>query len=139
MQHIIIAFVILFSSTTVVHAQEKIAVNTTVNVSATNIISDKGSIKISLYDKDRFIKKPIQRVETMILNSTYHFKNIEVGEYAIIYYHDKNENNQLYVDEQVVPIENTRVSNNVINFGLPEFKTSKFEVLNKNKNKKFNF
>ena len=54
--------------------------------------------------------------------------SVPKGEYAIICYHDENENRRMDFHENGIPKESYGTSNDVINFGPPQFDTSKFEV-----------
>ncbi len=131
MQHLILALALFISS--IIFAQtptEKIENGILVNVSSVNALSDKGTVKFAFYDKENFMKQPVYAKSASVENgkSTVVFENVPQGIYAIICFHDENENNRMDFDENGMPIESYGLSNNNLNFGPPEFESSKFEV-----------
>lgn len=110
------------------HATPK---NITVTVAKT--MSNKGTVNFALYTKEGFMRTPIQTVSSTIENNTCQvvFKNVPQGEYAIICFHDENENNQMDFDEGRMPVEDYGVSNNPAGFGPPQYDTAKFVVSDK--------
>ncbi|MGB0880513.1 MAG: DUF2141 domain-containing protein, partial [Polaribacter sp.] len=71
--------------------------------------------------------------------STVTFENIEAGEYSIICYHDKNDNNKMDFQENGMPLEDYGASNNVMTFGPPRYEDSKFMVTDKKVNLEIKF
>ncbi|MCF6181647.1 DUF2141 domain-containing protein [Lutibacter sp.] len=134
MQQLILTLVLVLSSVVTINVQDKVVKESTVTVTVINALSDKGTIKFALYTQENFMKTPLQSISSTIKNgvSKAVFKNVAVGEYAIICYHDENENNRLDFDERGIPIESFGTSNNVMEFGPPQFESAKFEVLDKN-------
>ena len=135
MQHLILALMLLFSS--IVFAQEQKETmeleGTTITVTVVNALSDKGTIKFALHDKESFMKRePLFSAAAAIENgmSEVLFKSIPNGTYVIICYHDENENDKMDFELNGMPKESYGTSNNVITFGPPEFEASKFEVNN---------
>jgi uncharacterized protein (DUF2141 family) len=131
MQHLILALALLISS--IIFAQtstEKIENGISVNVSSVNALSDKGTVKFAFYNKENFMKQPVYSKSASVENgkSTVVFENVPKGIYAIICFHDENENSRMDFDENGMPIESYGLSNNNMNFGPPEFESSKFEV-----------
>lgn len=110
------------------------AQNKTITVTIENISSDSGKVGYALYNKDNFMKTPIMGMESKIVNgkTTVTFKNVAPGEYAITCYHDKNGNGKMDFSANGMPIEDYGTSNNVMNFGPPNFEDSKFTVADKN-------
>jgi uncharacterized protein (DUF2141 family) len=119
---------VVFISNTI-SAQEKISITTTV----VNVTSDEGKVSFALYDKENFRMKPLQAVSSEIKDgkSVVTFTDITSGEYAIICFHDKNENNKMDFAPNGMPLENYGASNNVINFGPPNYEDAKFVVADK--------
>ena len=78
--------------------------------------------------------KPLQGAESKIVNgkSVVVFEDIEAGEYAIICYHDKNNNGKMDFEANGMPIEDYGASNNVMNFGPPKFEDAQFTIIDKN-------
>ncbi|MFK5879440.1 MAG: DUF2141 domain-containing protein [Flavobacteriaceae bacterium] len=118
------------------HSQNE---NRTFNLVANvnNIESNKGTMYYALYvsAESMMNREAIQR-QTAKINegaSTITFKNVEVGEYSIVVYHDLNNNKQMDFNEMGMPLEKYGVSNNKINpYGPPSFSDTKFEVKDTN-------
>lgn len=111
-----------------VNAQEYSITATVVNVT-----SNKGKVSYALYDKKNYMKQPIQAKKATIENgkSTVIFENVPLGEYAVICYHDKNENNKMDFEPTGMPMEDYGASNNVMRMGPPMYEDSKFSVTDK--------
>ena len=125
----ILAGVMFFISNSIT-AQNKTSITATV----VNVTSDSGKVGFALYDKTNFMMKPLQTMNAKIVNgkSTVTFKNVKAGEYAIICFHDKNDNDRMDFEESGRPLEDYGASNNVMNFGPPRYDDAKFVVTNKN-------
>ena len=125
----ILAGVMLFISNTIT-AQNKTSITATV----VNVTSDSGKVGFALYNKTTFMMRPLQSKNAKIENgkSTVIFKNIKAGEYAVICFHDKNDNGRMDFQENGMPLEDYGASNNVMNFGPPRYDDAKFVVTNKN-------
>ena len=110
------------------------AQNKTITVTVVNATSDEGKIGYALYDKANFMGKAIQGKNGKIVNgkSTVVFKDVPSGEYAIICYHDKNDNDKMDFSPQKMPLEDYGMSNNHMAFAPPNFENGKFVVANKN-------
>lgn len=105
----------------------------TVTVQIPNLTSDKGAVVFALYNKETFMKEPLQGVEGKITNKATEvkFENVIPGEYSIICYHDSNENKKLDFSTSGMPNEDWGMSNNPTLMGPPSFNSSKFIVENK--------
>lgn len=125
----ILATAILFAASTL-KAQEKLEITAKV----VNVTSEKGKVGFALYDKENFMKKPIATAEATIKDglSIVTFKDIEPGKYAVVCYHDKNDNDIMDFATNGMPLEDYGSSNNVMNFGPPTFENAKFLVTDKN-------
>ncbi len=106
-----------------------------ITASVVNVTSNKGKVYFSLYTKENFRKKPLQTANAIIVDgkSTVVFKNVPKGEYAILCYHDKNDNGTMDFDSYGRPLENYGATNNVMNFGPPQFDNAKFMLKDKNR------
>lgn len=106
----------------------------TITVSIDNVPSDNGKVNYALYDKDNFMKKPVQVQSSTPKGkkSTVVFTNIEPGNYAIICFHDANSNDKMDFQPNGMPLEDYGVSNNPMSFGPPNFDEAQFEVSDKN-------
>lgn len=131
MQQIILALALLISS--IIFAQtstNKLEEGISVTVSSVNALNDKGTVKFAFYNEENFMKEPIYSKSAIVENgkSTVVFENVLQGNYAIICFHDENNNNLMDFEENGMPKESYGLSNNIMNFGPPEFESSKFEV-----------
>lgn len=131
MQQVILAIALfislmIFAQTATNKPEEGISVT----VSAVNALSDNGTVKFALYDEENFMKQPIVSKSASEENrkSIVVFENVPQGNYAIICFHDENNNNLLDFDENGLPKESYGLSNNTMYFGPPEFESAKFEV-----------
>lgn len=132
---VLVTIVVLVSNT--VTAQEKVTVTITVE----NATSDAGKIGYALYNKETFLKKPLQAMNATIENgkSVAIFKDLEAGEYAVICYHDKNDNDRMDFAANGMPLEDYGATNNVMSFGPPNFEDAKFVISDKNVSLKIRF
>lgn len=104
-----------------------------ITVEVVNATSDTGTVNFALYDKEGFLMKPLQSKSSKISQgkSLVVFENVIPGEYAVVCYHDKNENKKMDFQPNGMPLENYGASNNVMNFGPPVYTDAKFTVANK--------
>ena len=100
-------------------------------VTVVNATTDNGKVSFALYDQATFIKTPLKGASAKIIKgkSTVIFKNIAQGEYSVICFHDKNNNDKMDFNEQGIPLEDYGASNNNMDFGPPSFLDSKFTVI----------
>ncbi|RBW63202.1 hypothetical protein DS884_00590 [Tenacibaculum sp. E3R01] len=124
----ILVLIIVFTIETV-SAQKQ-----TITATVVNVTSNKGKVSYALYNKDNFMKEPVKAKSSKIVNgkSTVVFNDVPAGEYAIVCYHDKNDNNKMDFQPNGMPIENYGASNNVMNFGPPQYEDAKFTIIDNN-------
>ena len=117
------------------------AQNKTITATVVNVTSAEGKVGFALYNKDNFMAKPVQGKEGKIIDgkSTVVFEDVVPGEYSVICYHDKNDNDILDYSSNRMPLEAFGASNNVMAFAPPTFEGSKFTVLDKNVSLKIKF
>ena len=110
------------------------AQNQTITATVVNVSSDSGKVGFALYNKENFRLKPIQSSASKIIEgkSVFVFENVEAGEYAIICYHDKNDNNKMDFQSNGMPLEDYGASNNNMSYGPPQYEDAKFTVTDKN-------
>ncbi|WP_375240402.1 DUF2141 domain-containing protein [Polaribacter sp.] len=110
-----------------------IAQNKTITATVVNVTSDSGKVGFALYDKSNFRLKPIKASASKIIDgkSVVVFKDVIAGDYAIICYHDRNDNDKMDFRSNGMPLEDYGASNNVMSFGPPNFEDSKFTVSDK--------
>ena len=110
------------------------AQNNTITATVINVSSDAGKVGFALYNKNNFRIKPVQGIDSEIVKgkSVGFFENIEAGEYAIICYHDKNNNDKMDFKSNGMPLEDYGASNNIMNLGPPKFEDAKFTFIDEN-------
>jgi uncharacterized protein (DUF2141 family) len=76
------------------------------------------------------MKVPLQAKNAKIEDgkSTVVFEDVEAGDYAVICFHDKNDNDKMDFQENGMPMEDYGASNNVMSFGPPTYSNAKFTV-----------
>lgn len=106
-----------------------------VSIEINNIRSDTGKVYFALYDSEsNFItKNSLKKAESVIENGNTQvvFEDLEPKIYAVVCFHDANENGKMDFEENGMPIEDYGITNNVMNFGPPQFEDAKFELINK--------
>ena len=123
-------------------SEKLIAQNRTITANVVNATSDDGKVSYALYNKENFRMQPIQAKKSTIKEgkSEVVFENITPGNYAVICFHDKNNNNKMDFQPNGMPIEDYGVSTNNINrFGPPVFEDAKFVVTDKDVSLKIKF
>lgn len=112
-----------------INAQDKVNITATV----INVTSDDGKVGFALYNKETFMRTPIQGANGKIVDgkSTVTFKDVAPGTYAVVCYHDKNNNDKMDFSAQRMPLEAYGASNNHMAFAPPTFEGSKFMVSDK--------
>ncbi|MFY0604109.1 MAG: DUF2141 domain-containing protein [Flavobacteriaceae bacterium] len=105
-----------------------------VTATVVNVTSNKGKVSFALYNKATFMRQPLQSKNAKIVDgkSTVTFENLAPGEYAIICFHDKNDNDKMDFQENGMPMEDYGATNNVMTFGPPTYDNSKFTLSNEN-------
>jgi len=135
MQHLILTTALFLSSLMFSQEVETSNLNKQANitVSVVNALNDTGTINFGLFNKENFRQEPSRAQSSLIKNgvSTVVFENVPAGMYAIICFHDENDNKRMDFQDNGMPIENYGTSNNPFNLGPPQFDSSKFEVTNK--------
>ena len=127
----IITTIILALTITFMNAQDAINSQGTTITVIVPVKIDKGEIVVGLDNEATFMKAaPLQGLNSKIENgkASVTFKNITPGEYGITLFHDTNGNQQMDFEVNGMPKENYGVSNNVMNFGPPQWKDAKFTV-----------
>lgn len=131
MQKIILLVILLFSEFIFgqVKPKEKKEMNI-VTVKVFNALTDEGKMQIAVYNKISFLKRPLFWSASKIKNgiSKAVFKNVPKGIYAILCYHDENNNNKLDFDERGMPIENYGNTGEMAMYGPPTFEDSKIVI-----------
>lgn len=90
-----------------------------------------GSLIAGLYNEDTFMKGAPLQGQVSDVNEGYAsvtFTNVIPGTYAISLFHDKNDNKVMDFEPNGMPKELYGLSNNVKNYGPPQWSDAKFEV-----------
>lgn len=131
-----ILFAIAFLTTLLLKSQ---TVNITVSIS--NVSSDKGVIRLYLYDKaDAFpdkVNMAVKAVNAKAIKGTQQIKieGIVPGNYAIAALHDENNDGKLNTNLVGIPKEPTGASNGAIGkMGPPKFKDAVLPISAATKN-----
>ncbi|WP_299523894.1 DUF2141 domain-containing protein [uncultured Lutibacter sp.] len=143
MQQFILTIILLFLSMFVSQAQEnkENLEQNVITITVVNALNNTGTINFAFFDEDGFRKQPLFAKSAAIEDgiSSVTFLNIPNGEYAIICFHDENENNKMDFHENGMPKESYGTSNNPMLMGPPNFESSKFVVDNNNVNLEIKF
>ena len=107
--------------------------NKTITATVVNATSDLGKVGFALYNKTTFMMNPLQTINAKIVDgkSTVTFKGLEEGAYAIVCYHDKNDNDKMDFSANRMPLEDYGASNNYMDFAPPSYENAKFTLANK--------
>jgi len=108
-----------------------LAQDSSLEVTVSNIKSDKGNIRIGLFTKEGFLKAPFEgkMVKATREGVTVIFENLKAGVYAISVVHDENENGEMDTNKLGIPREGYAFGNDALGkMGPPSFDQSKVEV-----------
>lgn len=106
-----------------------------VSVVIKNIMNDKGSVRFAIYDSEanyqqrKFVAAESSKIKDGVARVT--FSELPPATYAIICYHDENDNKMLDFQSNGMPTEDYGATNNVMTFGPPQFNDAKFELKDK--------
>ena len=108
--------------------------NKNITLTATNLISNDGKVSFFLFDEVTFMKKPIKTKHEIIINakSSVTFKNLKKGEYSVVCFHDRNNNDKIDFDELGFPLESLATYNHLLSIEETTFTNSKFSLGEKN-------
>lgn len=126
MNNVLSTIAFLFLS--IVYCQAQETANLTVTIPNAQI--DQGTMQFSLNTQDTFMSIPF-KVETTTIKdgiATIVFKDVPVGEYAVLVAHDKNDNGKLDMQVNGMPLEPYGVSNNKMSFGPPTWNDARFTL-----------
>ena len=102
----------------------------TITATVVNISNNEGKVSFALYNKETFMKTPLQAKNAKVVNgrSTVVFENLESGTYSILCFHDRNNNGKMDFKDNGMPMEDYGVSNNVMSFAQPSYQDAKFDL-----------
>ncbi len=100
-----------------------------------NIRNDKGSVYFAIYDSQENFNNRIAfvRKQAVVMDNSVEvvFENLPPNSYAIICFHDANDNGKMDFDESGMPLEDYGTSAQNRSFGPPSFRDALFEVKDK--------
>ena len=129
MKNLILTITLIFSSI-LTFGQNGITITVTIN----NVANNEGVVAMALHSENTFMKAaPIKAKSSKIEGNkiVITFENVKLGDYAVLGSHDANNNGKMDFRENGMPIEDYGESNNVMNFGPPNFSDAKFTVTDK--------
>ncbi len=122
-------FILLLFAAVAVSAQTE--EGTTVTVTIDNVPGDEGKVIVSLHNQDTFMKTAALQTESSSIKDgkvTVNFNGVAPGVYAVLSFHDRNDNGKIDMSSTGMPSEAYGVSNNPMSFGPPQWSEAKFEV-----------
>ncbi len=101
-------------------------------IDISDVKSATGHLMIAVYDSaETFLKKPVKGIKAAAQQgkTSVVVKDLPAGDYAIVVYHDANENGKLDRNLVGMPIEDYAFGNNAIgNMGPPGFLAAKISL-----------
>jgi uncharacterized protein (DUF2141 family) len=100
-----------------------------------NVSSDKGKVYFVLYNNEEgfisknYFKGEISEIQNGVASVV--FSGLKPSTYAIVCFHDANNNGEMDFEANGMPLEDYGISNNVMNYGPPQFADAKFELKDK--------
>jgi uncharacterized protein (DUF2141 family) len=103
-------------------------------VALNDIQHDHGTVRVALFSDPKTFRKADQAFSASEAPAkagtvTFVFEEVPPGQYAIMAYHDENDNGELDRRFGMFPTEGYGLSNNPKVMGPPAFEDSQFEVL----------
>lgn len=94
---------------------------------------DKGQVAVAVYSSAKSFRKEDQAFAAQKAKAeqgavTLVFENVPPGRYAVLAYHDENDNGRLDLRFGMIPVEGYGLSNNPKVMGPPSYEDSAFEV-----------
>ncbi|GGG58533.1 DUF2141 domain-containing protein [Bizionia arctica] len=104
-----------------------------ITVKIDNALNDEGSMLIGLHSEDTFMKgQGLENIKSAIVDGKVEvtFDDLVPGTYAIMVFHDANDNGKMDFDATGMPLESYGMSNNPMLYGPPSFTDAKFILEN---------
>ena len=110
-----------------------LAAGNTLDITVKGVRDDQGMVRAGIYNSaETFPKegKAMARTATPAKagNVTLQFTDLPPGKYAVILYHDENNDGQMDKRFGMIPIEGYGLSNNIKASGKPSFDECAFEI-----------
>ena len=103
----------------------------TLQVKIDGVASGKGKLRVAVCDEATFLRKcPIAALAPARTGTvTVDVPNVPAGNWAVMAYHDENDNQKLDRNEMGIPSEGYGFSNGAgVRYGLPQFKQAAVAV-----------
>lgn len=109
--------------------QESAATGISITVTVP-VQSTEGKVIFGLHNEATFMKAPLQGQISQIVDgkATVTFSGVAPGTYAVMCFHDRNNDDQMNFQANGMPLEDYGVSNNNMAMGPPSWSDAKFEV-----------
>ncbi|WP_435578422.1 DUF2141 domain-containing protein [Gilvibacter sp.] len=110
-------------------SEEGISITVTVPVQST-----EGKVIFGLHNESTFMKAPLAGQVSQIVDgkAIVTFEGVTPGTYAVMCFHDRNNDDQMNFQANGMPLEDYGVSNNNMSMGPPTWADAKFEVAKEN-------
>ena len=106
----------------------------TITVKIDNALNDEGSMLIGLHNGSTFMKsKGLDNHKSAVVDGKAEvtFEGLTPGTYAIMAFHDANDNGKMDFDTNGMPLESYGMSNNPMLYGPPSFTDAMFNLKDK--------
>ncbi|TYB77109.1 DUF2141 domain-containing protein [Bizionia myxarmorum] len=126
-----LAIIIAFTLTTFLSYAQDSLQTYTISIRLENPSNNRGHVLIGLHSADTFMKSEgLQNAKLKVIDGKVHatFENVKPGNYAIMVFHDENDNSRMDFEPNGMPMESYGISNNPMLFGPPTFNDAKFEL-----------
>ncbi len=112
----------------------------TIKMEVSELRNSKGHLLVSLFNSKEYFpdnaEKAIMNKKVKATNKTHivTFENVPYGEYAVIFLHDENDNEEMDTNFVGAPKEGYGTSNDAVNtFSAPKYEEAKFTLNSKTK------
>lgn len=110
-----------------------VAEDHTLTVNISGVRGDRGQVQVELYNTPETFRKSAKALRVIQVPAqkdgvTVKFEGLVPGRYAILAFHDEDENGEMNKRFGMIPTEGYALSNDPQVFGPPAFKDSAFEV-----------
>lgn len=132
---VVVAYLVTFVSQAQNEANLETNFKRNVTITVPNVISDQGKVYFALYDsEENFNQRKAIAAEMSTIESgkaAVIFKDLDPNFYAVVCFHDANDNQRMDFEENGMPLEDYGSTNNIRTFGPPSYSDSKFELKDK--------
>lgn len=110
-----------------------LAAGSALDITVEGVRDDQGTVRAAIYNKpDTFPKEAKAMARVSVLAKTgsvlLQFTDLPAGKYAVMLYHDENNDGQMDKRFGMIPMEGYGLSNNVRPIGKPTFDQCSFDI-----------